>query len=356
MDVKSLNADNAILANLLADKVIFNALFNVLDIIHLFAIAKDGSYIIKNKILDKVISKLYPNEKPKVLNAKDIDPVAWNDCYYIMETGKTKVQEEQAPNGRYYLSVKSPLVHNNEVIGIIGIAVDITDKKQAELAKEEFLANMSHDLRIPFSGIASMADYLYQQETDPVKKQCLEDIVQSSKGFLSLLTQILECAKADYQEQLMPTVFNLQQEIAQLANMFQAELKMKQVDLVINCPHVLIQTDKLKLSEIILNLLGNAVKFTERGSVHIKVKTNPYLVILVKDTGIGINKAHQPYIFDKFYKVNSSYKTGSFKGFGLGLYAVQKSAKALGGFVTVKSQPGKGSSFTLSLPVHPEAA
>ncbi len=351
MDERRLNTNEFTLERILLDETIFDALFNVLNIIHLFAIAKNGTYIVKNKILDETISKLYllKNKKPPVLNAKDIDPVAWDDCCYVMETGKTKVQEEQAPNGRYYLSVKSPLIHNNQVIGVIGIAVDITDKKQAELAKDEFLANMSHDLRIPFSGIFSMAEYLHQHETDVFKKECLGNIVHSSKSFLSILNQILELANSD--EEISYTRFNIQDEIKLLVMTFEAELKIKGLGLTIDCPEAIIKTDKVKLSKVLLNLLGNAVKFTEKGYIQIHVSLEPTLSITIKDTGIGIVEEHQAHIFKKFYKITPSYKSGNFKGSGLGLYIVQKTVEELGGFVTVESKLGEGSSFTISLPV-----
>lgn len=351
MDVKNLDINNITLEHVLSDKVIFSALFNILDV-HLFAIAKDGSYFVKNKILQEAIDKLYPIEKPEVLNAKDIDPVAWDDCCYVMESGKTKVQEEHAPNGHYYLSVKSPLVHKAEVIGVIGIAIDITKQKQAELAKEEFLANMSHDLRIPFSGILSMADYLYQHETDELKREFLGNIVQSSKSFLDFLSQILELTKSDIgAETAYSSRFNIGEEVNEIVAMFQAELKIKGLTLIVDCPSAIIKTDKLKLAKILLNLLGNAIKFTESGTIQIQVRLNPILTITVKDTGVGISEEHQSRIFDKFYKITPSYKTGMFKGSGLGLYIVQETVKSLGGFISLESKLNQGSSFTVSLPI-----
>lgn|GEM_PF-1903818 len=350
MDIKNLVTDNITLEYVLSDKAIFNALFNALEI-HLFAIAKDGNYIVKNQILDQAISKLYPSEKPIHINAKEIDEVAWEDCCEIMNSGKTRVKEERAPNGRYYLSVKSPLRNKDEVVGVIGIAVDITDKKQAEIAKEEFLANMSHDLRIPFSGICSMADYLYHIETDVVKKEFLGNIVESSKGFLNLLTQILDLSQIQQTKSRLLNC-NIRDEINQLAMMFQAELKIKGLDLIVDCPNVIIKTDRLKLAKILLNLLGNAIKFTQEGYIKIQVIIARNLNIKVIDTGIGIEKKHQIQIFEKFYKVKPSIKPHAPKGSGLGLFIVEQAVRELGGTLNLKSKPGQGSVFDLALPLH----
>jgi two-component system aerobic respiration control sensor histidine kinase ArcB len=341
--------ENISLKDLLSDKDVFYAVFNALNI-SWFAVNKEGKVLVWNDNLKELVKKLFPNKDLDNIRVSEIDELAWENLVSIMQNSNTETIEEQAPNGHWYLSVKSPLIINGVVEGVAGIAIDITKQKQAEIAKAEFLANMSHDLKIPFSGIYSMADYLYQHETDPTKKEFLSDIVQSSKGFLSLLSQILELSHLN-DEPLTSTHFNLQAEVNEVSTMFQAELKVKGLSLDIDCPNAIINSDKFKLSKILLNLLGNAIKFTENGHIQIHVNFNPTLNITVKDTGIGISEEHQNHIFDKFYKIVPSYKTGIFKGTGLGLYIVQKTVKELGGFVTVESKLGDGSCFTVSLPV-----
>lgn len=342
---------NISLKDLLSDKDVFYAVFNALNI-SWFVVDKEGKVLVWNDTLKSLVKKLFPNKNIDNIRVAEVDDLAWKNLVSIMQNSNTETVEEQAPNGRWYLSVKSPLIINSKVEGVAGIAIDITKQKQAELAKEEFLANMSHDLRIPFSGIMSLADYLYQHETDELKKEFLGNIVQSSKEFLGFLTQILELTKADVSaETPLASCFNILDEANKVITMFQAELKMKDLSLALECPNAVIKTDKLKLAKILLNLLGNAIKFTESGKIQIQVRLDPILTITIKDTGVGISEEHQSRIFDKFYKIKPSYKTGAFKGSGLGLYIVQETVKSLGGFITVESELGKGSSFTVSLPV-----
>lgn len=342
--IKDIRRQHLLNKSKLIDVAKSNAITELLDIfnINYSVIDADGNYIMQNNSMVSDISQ-------GNIKAQSIDARSWADCEKVIQSRTRKVVEEEF-NGRYYLSVKQPVVSDDESIGIIILSFDITERKQAEIAKEEFLANMSHDFRIPFSGITSMAGYLLDSETDPVKKEFLSTIAQSSKSFLHLLNQILELSSSS-NENLRCTDFNIHDELIQVVNMFQAELKTKDLSLSFDCPDTIVNTDKLKLSKILMNLLGNAIKFTELGSIKIYVEFNPMLTMTVKDTGMGISDEHQKHVFDKFYKVTPSNRTGAFKGSGLGLHIVQKTVKELGGFITLQSELGKGSSFTVSLPV-----
>lgn len=137
-----------------------------------------------------------------------------------------------------------------------------------------------------------------------------------------------------------------------MINVMQAEAKTKKLALTLECPSQNICTDKLRISRILLNLIGNAVKFTERGGIHIMVKIcENKLFIVIKDTGLGISQTHIPFIFDKFYKVTSSYRTGQFNGAGLGLHITKQFIEELGGNIEVKSKLGKGTTFTCIIPL-----
>lgn len=353
MDVKNLNLDNITLEYVLSDKAIFSALFNVLDI-HLFAIARDGNYIIKNKILDEVLEKLYPIQKPDNLNAKDIDPVAWNDCVQVMETGKTNIQEEQAPNGHFYLSVKSPLVHQDNVIGVIGIAVDITKQKQAKIAKSEFLLNMQHDLRTPFSGIYSISKMLRDTEKDAGRKELQGMVVDSANRLLQLLDQVLEISRLG-DNPLVYSEFNVKDAANEVAELLHAEIHAKGLSFSLDCQEALIKTDRMRFSRILMNLLGNAVKFTEKGTIGLKIILNDYLLVEVSDTGIGIPADKLDFIFEKFAKLKLSYKDKSFTGSGIGLHIVKQFVNDLGGLIKVQSTLDQGSIFTCKLPLLPLA-
>lgn len=343
------NFKNISLKTILADKDILQVLFNALNI-SWFAVDKTGKVIVWNKILKDVVKSLFPDKDLRKVYVSEIDTAAWQHLASIMKGQKTEVVEEQAPNGNWYLSVKSPIVINKKVEGVLGIAIDITKQKEAEIAKNEFLLNMQHDIRTPFSGILSMTSAIYDRETDPLKKEFLGQSLEASRNLLKLLDQILEISRLGSYG-LTNSEFNILEEASSVISMMGAEAKSKGIDLTVECPSADIYLDKLRVSRILLNLVGNAIKFTEKGGVWVKIKVDSKLTLTVKDTGIGIAQSKIDYIFDKFYKVTSSYRTGQFKGAGLGLYITRQFIDELNGTITVTSTEGKGSTFTCTIPL-----
>jgi two-component system aerobic respiration control sensor histidine kinase ArcB len=315
-----------------------------------FCLDTDGKYIGCNNLM---VQALGLNDPSELLGryAQEFDHASWLDCQKVLKYGKRHITEETYKN-TVFLSVKSPLIDSNGTInGVIGIAIDITEKKQAEMAKDEFLHNMAHDLRTPFSGIIAMTSLVYERETEPFKKECLAQSLESSRNLLKLLNEILELAQLGKQP-LQNSAFNILEEVTSITSMMLAEAKVKRLDLSLSCPAENIYSDKLRISRILLNLIGNAVKFTEQGGIYIKVKVQAdKLLIKVKDTGIGIAQEHIPAIFDKFYKVTSSYKTGQFHGAGLGLYITKQFVEELGGIIKVKSQLQQGSTISCTIPL-----
>jgi two-component system aerobic respiration control sensor histidine kinase ArcB len=307
--------------------------------INYFVIDTSGKRIVKNSVL----AAIKEND--------ELTPLAWETCQEVMAKRKTLVFQEEF-NGRWFMSIKAPLYDKKgDIAGVIGIAVDITEQKQAELAKEEFLANMAHDLRTPFSGILSMTSLVYEQETDPFKRSCLAQSIASSKQLLKLLNDILELSSLSH---YAPdnAVFNIKEETSAIIEMMQAEASSKGIHLSLICPDADICTDKARLLRILLNLIGNAVKFTERGSVDILLTLiSDKLFLEVKDTGVGIAQKHIEHIFEKFYKVTASYRGQVYKGLGLGLHITKQSIEELGGTITVQSRLGEGTTFSCVIPL-----
>lgn len=299
----------------------------------------------------------------------------------VMEGGESIVIEEPAvlPDGSdaVYLSTKTPLRNSeDEVVGIVGISIDITDRKQMEnelitakekaevanKAKKEFLYNMRHDIRTPFSGITGMATLLKTQETDEKKLQYINNIYTSSEELLDYLNTILELTQIE--RGAIPVVSSLVDVkllIQSCFNMFSSSIADKQIDFTFNCDEATsfkCNTDEFRIKRIVINLLGNAIKFTgSSGSITIdlcllntKASTPQKIQISVRDTGIGIPIEKQNIIFEKFERLTSSYR-GDYKGTGLGLYAVKTLINELGGDVKVISESGKGSTFTCDIPV-----
>lgn len=315
-----------------------------------FCLDLDGKYIGCNNLMLKALN-LKDSSKLIGKHAVEFDEQSWLDCKKVMETGKRHVVEEKYKD-TIFLSVKAPLISKNGIIqGVIGIAIDITEKKQAEIAKEEFLANMSHDLRTPFSGILSMSEFLLSRETDPLKIECLTSALESGRNLLKLFNQILELAQAG-SHKVKFDKFNILNEVKGIIAMMQSEARSKGLALAFSCSDAEVYTDKIRIIRILLNLISNALKFTEKGSITVNVTVSSSLKIAVKDTGIGIPKDKISKIYDKFYKIAASYRTGSFKGAGLGLYLVNQYISELNGMIEADSEVGKGSTFICTIPLN----
>lgn len=271
--------------------------------------------------------------------------------------------------------VKKPLKDTEgNVIGLVGNSLEITQlkkiqaqlvcaKKQAEeanVAKTAFLRNMRHDLRTPFSGILGLTQLLKEDETNPEKLEKLNDIVTSANSLLEMLSDIMEYTQIETSHnRLLLKKFSLKSLVYELSSTMTASIKEKGLQFNVNydqdLPDVLIG-DKFKVQRILVNLIGNAIKFTNTGSISFSVlfgeqKDNMiYTIFIIKDTGVGIPEEKFNFIFERFNKVSSSY-TNSNRGIGLGLHAVKELVDELGGEIELESQVGHGSTFTCMLPL-----
>lgn len=268
----------------------------------------------------------------------------------VMSSGVQKTIEEVGVNKKgelaYYMTVKRALKdENGKVIGLVGNSVDITKQKQAEVVKSEFLRNMSHDIMVPFTGILGISRLLHDDEKDEKKKKNLSYLVKSGDRLLQLLKQILEMTELGNQ-QIIKTTFNVKEMVNEAVEMVASAVELKGLTLFTECPDVMIESDRVRLTRILTNLVSNAVKFTEKGSIKIVVKTEPVFSMTVEDTGIGIPQDKLEVIFDEFQKLSESSKHSQFMGAGIGLYIVKQFATDLNGKITVESQLGAGSRFT----------
>ncbi len=296
----------------------------------------------------------------------------------VMEAGQPYVGEEFAETAsgqRIYLSQKVPLRNNEgDVIGLLGVSFDITDRKRmeqelqiarekAELAnqtKTEFIRNFEHDIRTPLCGIKSVTKYLETMEHDPKKKEFLSEIEIATNELLNYLDNMVEFSQINTgTTPLIEREFNLEQVIKGIYNLELAAARGKGLDLLFEyapAAPVMVIADKFRLHRMLLNLVNNAIKFTEQGFVKIRVafveniaEDRVLLEIAVEDTGIGIAKKHHEKIYDKFTRCDPSNK-GLYKGTGLGLWIVKQFIEDLGGQIKLKSELGQGSIFTCVLP------
>ncbi|HKJ44778.1 MAG TPA: PAS domain S-box protein [Balneolales bacterium] len=256
-----------------------------------------------------------------------------------------------------------------------GTLQDITRKKLAEIrlkeakemaedanrAKSEFLANVSHEIRTPMNAVLGFTDILTEMEKDPQKQQYLEAINSSGKNLLNLINDILDLSKIEAGHlKLEYNVVNFNRLLKEITNIFSLKMESKglgfkfDVDPVV--PHGLL-LDEIRVRQVLINLIGNAIKFTDEGQISIKVECetkdeevgNASILVKVTDTGIGIPKDQQEQIFKSFHQ-QSGQSNRKYGGTGLGLTISRRLIEKMGGKLGLESEVGKGSTFIIHLP------
>ncbi|MFO7534683.1 MAG: response regulator [Kiritimatiellia bacterium] len=228
---------------------------------------------------------------------------------------------------------------------------------EANRLKSAFLSNMSHELRTPLNSVIALSGVLNRRLANAIPAEeygYLEIIERNGKNLLELINDILDLSRVESgREELSVSRFCLRELVGEVAAMLEPQAREKGVSLTRlagdDVPPVF--SDSHKCRHILQNLVGNAVKFTETGTVDISVRVvDKHIHVSVSDTGIGIAAHHIPHIFDEFRQADDS-TSRKYGGTGLGLAIAKKYALLLGGAITVQSALGKGSTFTLRLPL-----
>ena len=232
---------------------------------------------------------------------------------------------------------------------------------EASRLKTNFLSNMSHELRTPLNSVIALSGVLNRKLATKIPKEeysYLEVIERNGKHLLSLINDILDISRIEAgKEEIEISKFSIKNLIAEVISMIQPQAEQKSIELIQRSQEteVFMNGDADKCRHILQNLIGNAVKFTEKGKVEISAsQIDTKIEITIKDTGIGISGNHLSHIFDEFRQADAG-TSRRFGGTGLGLAIAKKYANLLGGSIEVKSTLGEGSSFTVSIPLNYKA-
>jgi PAS domain S-box-containing protein len=281
----------------------------------------------------------------------------------------------RAQNGKEtVVSYNAATIHDRDrkLQGVFAAARDVTDLKRFERAlqdknelehagrmKSEFLANMSHELRTPLNGIIGFSEFLVDEKPGKLndkQKEYLNDILNSGRHLLQLINDVLDLSKVEAGKmELFPETFTLSKAVDEVCAIVSPLAKKKSISIRREiAPKVeSITLDQQKFRQVLFNLLSNAVKFTDHEG-RVEIIAGPHeanrLLLQVRDTGIGIRQED----FDKLFVEFKQLDTGSarrYEGTGLGLALTKKIVEFQNGSITVESEPGKGSTFTVILPM-----
>lgn len=339
---------------------------------------KSGNFVTVNRAL----ARTYGCESEKELLGKndfDFAPTELAQAYRdddldVMETRKPLINREEENifadgTRRWLLTTKVPLTNqDDEVVGLVGIARDITKRKKAEQelkaakeaaevanrAKSEFLANMSHEIRTPMNAIIGMSELVLDTKLSNQQRDHLDTVLNSAESLLGIINDILDFSKIESGKfELDSYPIDLREWLGDSVKPLALRAHSKKLELAYHiAPDVpaYVRGDGLRIRQVIVNLLGNAIKFTHKGEVLLDVSVKEHsqhrlkLHFQVSDTGVGMTQEAQERVFEAFEQADMS-TTRNFGGTGLGLTISSRLVGLMGGEIWVESELDKGSTF-----------
>ncbi len=337
----------------------------------LFENANDGIYI-----LDRAGRILALNRKAEEITGYKLDEVFGQSYTLLLPPGPERKKARRAflknmrgepdkneltitrKDGRNVILELStrPIWHDGQIVGIQGIGRDITERKELESFKSEFISTVSHELRTPLTSIKGYVDLVLAGDVGPLtpeQKEFLTIVSQNTTRLTELINDLLEIERLESGRiEFEFAVLDLAEVLHNVARSLQVNAQQKGLEFITEiAPGLKVRGDRDRLAQVFLNLINNAIKYTPAGTVELKAyrDEDDMVVVAVRDSGIGISESDMKKLFQKFFRADDPYvrKAG---GTGLGLSIAKAIVERHHGTITVTSQLGQGSTFTVRLP------
>ena len=311
---------------------------------------KNGKIILSNDSFKKIIDESdiedkYYWEAVRVPQFSDL-------IKKVTEEERNYVAEELPLKDKFFICSVTFLESREETVVILS---DITQMKNVEKIKKDFVVNVSHELRTPLTAIKGFVETL-EESVEEENRNFVEIIKRNTDRLINIVEDLLVLSELEEKGTTLELEeVHLKEMIERILKIFEPRMKEKGLNLELHVEDALplIMADAFKLEQALINLIDNAVKYTDQGTIAISLKhLDKQVMIEIKDTGIGIPEEHIPRLFERFYVVDKS-RSKRLGGTGLGLSIVKHIVLLHNGTLQVKSLPSQGTTFSISLPTNP---